>query len=264
MLINDASFREEVRRIVYGFTKNAALQEDLVQEAMVHAWRVETERPDRTRSWYLQSCRFHLQHWLALGRSVDSLKRVTVDNCVLMDAEELSDYHTNGECFESVSFYDLVLTISRHLRPGEKRVLEGLANGMRLREISRKAGLSYPTALKYRRRIAEVVSRLEQFPVSAGNRKVRDSDMVTRPSKGLGRQGACPESAPILFAPRTNWRGATARHNRKNDLSDGLQPEFLLPEIAAATFLCVLAAEDGKSTEFQEPMDREQVAVSCP
>ena len=78
MLINNASFRDEVRRIVNGFTKNVALQEDLLQEAMIHAWRVETEKPDRTRSWYLQSCRFHLQHWLALGRSVDSLKRVTV------------------------------------------------------------------------------------------------------------------------------------------------------------------------------------------
>jgi DNA-directed RNA polymerase specialized sigma24 family protein len=264
MLINDASFREEVRRIVNGFTKNAALQEDLVQEAMVHAWRVETERPDRTRSWYLQSCRFHLQHWLALGRSVDSLKRVTVDNCVLIDADELNDYHTNGECFESVSFYDLVLTISKHLRPGEKRVLVGLVSGMRLREISRKAGLSYPTALKYRRRIAEVVSRLERLPVLAGNRKVPNSDSTTRLSVGLGRKGACPEAAPILCAPRTNWRGATARHERPKDLSDGLQPEFLLPEIADATFYCVLAAEKGKSVEFQEPNGREQVAVSCP
>jgi len=263
MLINDASFREEVRRIVNGFTKNAALQEDLVQEAMVHAWRVETEKPDRTRSWYLQSCRFHLQHWLALGRSVDSLKRVTVDNCMLIDEAELNDYHTNGECFESVSFFDLVLTISGHLRPGEKRVLEGLANGMRLREISRKVGLSYPTALKYRRRIAEVVNRLEQLPVSAGTPTVRSSDSVTRPSSGVRRRGGCPEAAPIVLAPRKNWRSATARHDRQNDLPESLQTECLLPEIADATYLCVLAAEDAKSTEFRGHVAREQVVVPC-
>jgi DNA-directed RNA polymerase specialized sigma24 family protein len=261
MLINDASFREEVRRIVNGFTKNSALQEDLLQEAMIHAWRVETEKPDRTRSWYLQSCRFHLQHWLALGRSVDSLKRVTVDNCVLVDETELHDYHTNGECFESVSFRDLVLTLSGHLRSGEKKVLEGLANGMRLREISRKVGLSYPTALKYRRKIAEVVNRLEQCPISAGIRWVRKSDAVPLPSNRLAQRGFCPKTAPILVEARKNWRTATARHDRQNDLSNAPQPDSLLPELGSKTFLCVLAAQDAKSVEFREPLLAEQVVV---
>ena len=261
MLINDAGFRDEVRRIVNGFTKNSALQEDLLQEAMIHAWRVETEKPDRTRSWYLQSCRFHLQHWLALGRSVDSLKRVTLDNCVLIDDTELHDYHTNGECFESVSFRDLVLTLSRRLRPAENKVLEGLAKGMRLREISQKIGLSYPTALKYRRRIAELVNRLERFPVSTRALLVRDSHSITRSNRKLRSARPCPKAAPILVAPRQDRPSAAARHDPRNDMPTPRQPESVLPELAAATYLCLLAAEDAKTVEFRDPIPREQVGV---
>lgn len=204
MLINNANFRDEVRRIVNGFTKNVALQEDLVQEAMIHAWRIETEKPDRTRSWYLQSCRFHLQHWLALGRSVDSLKRVTVDTCVLVDEVELNEYHTNGECFESVSFHDLVLTLSKRLRPAENGVLQGLANGMRLREVARMMGLSYPTALKYRRKIADLVSRLELLPTSGRSPLVRGSDPVLQRGARLGSPRSCPQVARSRSGPRVN------------------------------------------------------------
>lgn len=215
MLINNASFRDEVRRIVSGFTKNAALQEDLVQEAMIHAWRVETEKPDRTRSWYLQSCRFHLQHWLALGRSVDSLKRVTIEACVLIDEEELHEYHTNGECFESVSFQDLVLTLSKRLRPVENGVLQGLANGMRLREVARKLGLSYPTALKYRRRIAELVSRLERFPVSDRTRLIRDVSLISRPSTRPCPRRACAKHAAKVVTPDEERTSPSPLHDRR-------------------------------------------------
>lgn len=201
MLINNASFRDEVRRIVSGFTKNAALQEDLRQEAMIHAWRVETEKPDRTRSWYLQSCRFHLQHWLALGRSVDSLKRVTIEACVLIDEVEFHEYHTNGECFESVSFQDLVLTLSKRLRPAENGVLQGLANGMRLREVAQKLGLSYPTALKYRRRIAELVSRLEQLPVSSRTRLMPVPSLISRRSSRPCPKRACAKNEAKAVTP---------------------------------------------------------------
>ena len=204
MLINDASFRDEVRRIVNGFTKNAVLQEDLQQEAMIHAWKIEMEKPDRTRSWYLQSCRFHLQHWLVLGRSVDSMKRATTDACVLIDELEFDECRACGECFESVSFHDLVATLSKRLRPAENGVLQGLANGMRLREVARNMGLSYPTALKYRRKIADLVSRLESLGGPGGTEFISNSGTVFERKARLGPQRRCPKAAPSRLAPRVN------------------------------------------------------------
>src|SRR5216683_672776 len=75
LITDDASLRESLAHIIRGLTPNAALREDLLQEAMIHLWLTETRRPGQTRSWYLQSCRFHLQHYLASGRSIDSAKR---------------------------------------------------------------------------------------------------------------------------------------------------------------------------------------------
>jgi len=259
MLINNASFRDEVRKIVNGFTKNAALQEDLQQEAMIHAWRVETEKPDRTRSWYLQSCRFHLQHWLALGRSVDSLKRVTVDTCVVIDEVELHEYHTNGECFESVSFQDLVLTLSTRLRPAETRVLHGLANGMRLREVARTIGLSYPTALKYRRRIAELVNRLELSPVSERMQSIRNSGPVPRPGSKLRHQRSCPKVPTSRFVPQENPLSPPFVHDAGKVQAEVTQFDPALPENTEGTYLCVLAAADVNSPGAQGHICRESV-----
>jgi hypothetical protein len=164
MLIEDARICESLRKIVAGLTADAVLQEDLMQESLIRLWRLEIERPGRTRSWYLQNCRYHLQHWLAAGRSVDSLKRAHGDNHVTIDGvgDELPAdwYHTNGELIELVSARDIVSTLGTHLRPRERGVLTGLADGMVLRDVAVKVKLSYPTALKYRRKIAALTIKL--------------------------------------------------------------------------------------------------------
>jgi hypothetical protein len=77
---------------------------------------MESEEPGRTRSRYLQNCRFHVQHWLATGRSVDSLKRTNGDNRVTIDSVSddlpVEGYHTNGEFFEVISANDLLATLA--------------------------------------------------------------------------------------------------------------------------------------------------------
>jgi hypothetical protein len=71
MLIEEPGIRESLRQIVNRFTDRDDLRQDLMQECLVRLWKVESEKPGRTRSWYLQNCRFHVQHWLAAGRSLD-------------------------------------------------------------------------------------------------------------------------------------------------------------------------------------------------
>src|SRR5260370_27860063 len=69
------SVKEPLLRIIGRITPNFALRQDLLQEALIHLWLTEARRPGQTKSWYLQSCKYHLLHYLASGRSVDSAKR---------------------------------------------------------------------------------------------------------------------------------------------------------------------------------------------
>ena len=164
MLVEDACMHGSLRKIVAGLSVDPVLQQDMLQECLVCLWLVESEKPGRTRSWYLQNCRFHVQHWLASGRSVDSPKRARADKRISIDSggddAALEGYDTNGELFEAVSFHDIVATLSTRLTPNERAILQGLADGFVLRDIAYKSGLSYPTALKYRRKIAALTIKL--------------------------------------------------------------------------------------------------------
>ncbi len=88
MHVDEPTSREFLRRLVQNITSNPALWDDLLQEALIHLWITETRRPGQTKSWYLHSCKFHLLHYLASGRSVDSIKRR--DGQIDFEAE--SDY----------------------------------------------------------------------------------------------------------------------------------------------------------------------------
>jgi DNA-binding CsgD family transcriptional regulator len=189
MLVEDVLMCESLRKIVNGFTGDLAMQQDMLQECLVCLWKIESEKPGRTKSWYLQNCRFHVQHWLASGRSLDSHKRAIGGNrvslCGTDEESALEGYHTNGELFEAVSLRDLVSTLTPLLKPAERTVLRGLAEGLILREIASRSRISYPTALKYRRRIATLTTRLGAlFPASSrqqnGNAKSpRHEDVPT-------------------------------------------------------------------------------------
>ena len=105
-----------------------------------------------------------MQHSLTWGRSLDSLKRGSAGNRIAIDGDDeepaLQEHHTNGEVFESVSFADLVWALKREVKPRERHVLSGLADGMSLQEISTEFQISYPTVRKYQRKLAAVTIRL--------------------------------------------------------------------------------------------------------
>ena len=75
MYLDDPSVKESLLRMTGSITPNFAFRQDLLQEAWVHLWLTETRRPGQTKSWYLQSAKFHVLHYLISGRSVDSRKR---------------------------------------------------------------------------------------------------------------------------------------------------------------------------------------------
>jgi len=159
-LVEDVRVRQSLEKIVASLTTDWALQDDLMQESLIHIWRAENEKPGHTRSWYLQNCRYHLLRWLNSGRSLDSLKRCKGDHRVSIDVLDdglpLDGYHTNGELLAEVCANDIVSTLARELRPREIVVLRALAEGIRLREIAVRLKRSYPTVLSYRRKIARL------------------------------------------------------------------------------------------------------------
>jgi DNA-directed RNA polymerase specialized sigma24 family protein len=221
MLIEDARFCELLRRIVAQFTSDKILQEDLMQECLIRIWRLEGEVPGRTRSWYLQNCRFHVQHWLASGRSVDSLKRDNRDNRANIDAvgdeTPVEGYHTNGEFFEVISANDLVSTLADLLKPHESALLGALADGLVLQDVASKLKLSYPTALKYRRKIAALTIKLgiaPPLPYKGQHTHHGRPPLHAHHFRAGGKlKGAKHHSPPGLFSRtrRTGLRGRMAR-----------------------------------------------------
>jgi len=165
----ELSFQESVLRLVHCTTSNEALRDDLTQEALVHLWLVKTRRPGQTNSWYLQSCKFRLQHYLNSGRSIDSVKRrssqVSFNSDSTEPNEDLDLVDTGTSVFSMVSARDLIAQLSRNLLPEEQAVLDCLADGLGSREIGRKLNVSHTLIMKRRQKLAGMLKELETISV---------------------------------------------------------------------------------------------------
>lgn len=167
MLVNDGRAVSKLQRIVEGMVCGAAERDDLLQEALMHLWVTQNRRPGQTTSWYLQSCRFHLQHYLTRGRSLDSKKRSTNRADLLEDDKliPLGSLLASGCVAGLAAANDDIRVLSEFLTSNEKQILDKLLDGLSLREVAGALGISFPTALKRRRRIAELFKRIERPPL---------------------------------------------------------------------------------------------------
>src|SRR6266478_8266256 len=134
MFVDELSTRESLVRMVRRMTVNLALREDLLQEALIHLWLTEARRPSQTKSWYLQSCKYHLLHYLASGRSVDSAKRRNNQLEWERDSYDLDglvdENKADNSVFTWVSARDIVSLLSSQLSGQEKAVLDCFADGL--------------------------------------------------------------------------------------------------------------------------------------
>jgi len=166
MFVDEASARESLVRMVRKLTVNRALRDDLLQEALLHLWVTEISRPGQTRSWYLQSCKFHLLHYLAAGRSVDSAKRrngqTRISDEPANPTEFVEEIDSGDSVFGLVSARDMIALLTPLLNGPERSVLKCFADGLKLREIGRKLNISHTMVIRYRRKIASLLRRLEK------------------------------------------------------------------------------------------------------
>ena len=102
MFIDEESIRECLQRMIRRITPNLTLRDDLLQEALIHLWLTEARRPAQTRSWYLQSVKFHLLHYLASGRSVDSGKRRASQMQMVEDTDSTEEFLDQPDSANSV------------------------------------------------------------------------------------------------------------------------------------------------------------------
>ncbi len=211
MFVDELSTRESLVRMVRRMTVNLALREDLLQEALIHLWLTEARRPSQTKSWYLQSCKFHLLHYLASGRSVDSGKRRAGQLQPSNDFDEWDGLPEQADSGNSVltwvSARDIIALLSPQLLPHEKAVLHCFADGLGPREIGRKLKMSHTMVIKHRRKIASLFNRLEfPKPSSALVRPIlplnKNGSNGHRRWKGNGSRTVAPGSAGNCFPKR--------------------------------------------------------------
>ena len=164
MLVDDPLMREQLTRLAQSICSQRALCDDLLQEALIHLWITEARHAGQTSSWYLQSCKFHLLHYLSSGRSIDSLKRrdgqLRIESEAPLESLE-QEWHEPGESVLSlVCASELMALLSSQLLPNEKAVLDCLADGLGPREIGRRLNISHTMVIKHRCKIASLLTRL--------------------------------------------------------------------------------------------------------
>jgi RNA polymerase sigma factor (sigma-70 family) len=168
MRVEDLSTTERLWSIVSRLSSNSAIREDLMQEALIHLWQVQEQRPGQTDAWYLQNCRYHLQHYLSAGRSVDSHKRSSSKVDLSEFDGDPSGLVENASAAdlvrEQVNARDIISALSKRISPREQLILKYLAEGLGTREIARRLKLSHPMIIRHRRKIAALAARLALSP----------------------------------------------------------------------------------------------------
>jgi RNA polymerase sigma factor (sigma-70 family) len=129
---------------------------DLYQEALVHLWvhYSEGKLADKTDSYILQGCYFHLKNVLRKihdNGTVISLSAVTEEDGaalakILLPKDVSSFEHIEGRMHvEAIE--------ARGMTEREKNVLESCMEGMTTREIGRRMGISHVAVVKIRNKI---------------------------------------------------------------------------------------------------------------
>ncbi len=133
--------------------------DDLYQEALCHLWTDFTEGKtgDKTDSYLLQGCYFHLKNYLRTVQEKATILSLTTpvgeDGTSL---EELLAVEDDESPFDFLmSTIDVDAFCSRHLSLREKEILELFLEGMSMREIGKKLGISHMMVWKIRKRIQD-------------------------------------------------------------------------------------------------------------
>jgi len=149
----------KLKQIIACHVRDPFWRQDLLQEAILHLWQCENLVPGQTTSWYLQSCRFHVQHMVRAGRSLDAPCRTVLRKDLPPETDDswndlLDPSHVDDVVVSAVSAREMMALVARQLTELEKKLLEGLMEGYSTREMAGQLGVSQTWVVKCRHRIA--------------------------------------------------------------------------------------------------------------
>ena len=160
-----------LKRIAYKLGTRFCLfdNEDLYQEALVHLWLKfkEGELADKTDSYILQGCYFHLKNYMR--KHYEKFNLVSLDKLPNAQGETMElDNILNLESRESASeLINCNLLTERINNDGltkrEKEVFHLALEGLTAREIGARLGISHVRVIKLRSRIKEKSRKYVDF-----------------------------------------------------------------------------------------------------
>lgn len=145
-----------LKRITYKINGHLSFldHEDLFQEALIHLWEEFNQGTltDKTDSYILQGCFFHLKNYLRKVRAkpiLISIDKIINENGLTL-GENLSSNEAHSEDLLNHLNDELLAEDIRNngLKPREKKILEYFAQGLTTREIGKHCGVSHVRIVK--------------------------------------------------------------------------------------------------------------------
>lgn len=131
--------------------------EDLYQEALLHLWQDfrAGKLADKTDSYILQGCYFHLKNYLRKVKNKINLVSIeTIVNEEGLNLEEMLSSENPENCFDHLENRILVRDMQDNgLTKREKEVLSLCLEGLTIREIGKRLGVSHVRIVKLKERI---------------------------------------------------------------------------------------------------------------
>ena len=156
-----------IKRIAYKLNGHFTFMnhDDLYQEALLHLWMdFQTGRlSDKTDSYILQGCYFHLKNYIRTVQDKASLSSLEA----LVNDEGISLEETLQVCDPREYFtrLDSKLTVEDMscdcLTKKEKKIMSLCMAGLTVREIGAKIGVSHVRVIKLKSRIRERLGRFQ-------------------------------------------------------------------------------------------------------
>lgn len=146
-----------IESVIARLTPCPHFREDLRQEARLFLWQHRISSPD---SYHTQSCRFHLQHVLAAGRSIDSAKRAAGNIASETTEEPFDAPAEETDLAGLIDATQLARLISTRLTPRAAEVFSLLLDGYGITEVGRLLGISHVAVLKHRKQIQQAYETL--------------------------------------------------------------------------------------------------------
>ena len=137
--------------------------DDLCQEALVHLWTLSQggELDDKTDSYILQGCYFHIKNYIRT--SMDKVNFSSLDSPIDEDGTILEEIIASGGPLPTDQLEDKLL--SEEVRNGplaerELKVVDMSVEGLTVRQIGERLGVSHVAVVKLRKKIRAKCEKL--------------------------------------------------------------------------------------------------------